>query len=130
MARLMGVHAQTGYRAFEISVAAYDLTRVLSHLRLKEDKGAIAEAERQLDSFIIKAAAAARETQDTKVRKIVNTQLGLVKRYRKVYPSQTEVKAQVNAVLATIPDLPEPKQKYPDEKLTALGRLYQRDQSR
>lgn len=129
MAKLMGVEAQTGYHAFERSVTAYDFARVLSHLRLGEDKKAIAQAEWNLDLQTIKAASAAKETQDAKVKKIVNTQLGLVKRYRKVHPSQTEFKAQVKEALAAIPDLPEPKQKLPDEKFTALGRLYQRHQN-
>ncbi len=129
MAKLMGVEAQTGYRAVERSVTAYDYVRVLSHLHLEEDKKAIAQAEWELDLQTIKAAAAAKETQDAKVKRIVNTQLGLVKRYRKIYPSQTEFKAKVNLVLAGIPDLTEPKQKLPNEKLTALGRLYQRHQN-
>jgi hypothetical protein len=129
MAKLMGVEAQTGYRAVERSVAAYDTVRVLSHLRLGENKEAVAQAERQLDFYTIESAAAAKEVQDAKVKNVVGTHLKMVKRYRKVYPSQTDIKAQATQVLAAIPALPESKQKLPNHKLTALGRLYQRHQT-
>lgn len=127
MASLMGVDAQNGYRAVDASISAYDTTRILSHLRLGEDKEAIGEAERQLDVFIIKSASASKETRDVKVKGVVNTQLKLVKRYRKIYPSQTEFKSRVQEILADVPDLPEPRQNTPEEKLSVLGRLYQRN---
>jgi hypothetical protein len=129
MAKLMGVDAQKAYRAVDASKDAYWLTSILSHQRLGENDKARERAEWLLDTKTIEAAQWAKETKDARVKKIQSGQLGIVKRYRKMYPSQTEFKSQVGQVLATIPDLPEPKQKLPEEKLTAQGRLYQRHQS-
>jgi len=130
MARLMGVQAQAAYRAVDASTDAYWLTSILSHQHLGEDEKARQRAEWLLDAKTIKAAEWAKETQDIRVEKIQSGQLGIVKRYRKMYPSQTEFKSQVGQVLAAIPSLPEPKRKLPAEKLTAQGRLYQRHQKR
>ena len=123
MSSLMGLKAQMGYQAFDQGKTAMDLTRVLSHLRLGEEKEAISQAEWQLDFFTVKSAATLKETDDPK---IVQSFLQQVKRYRTMYPSQSEIKVQVNQTLTTIPAPPAIMPEIPNEKLGALGRLYRR----
>ncbi len=128
MARLMSVQVQTDRRAVGASTDAYWLTSILSHQHLGEAKKATERAEWLLDLKTIEAVKWAKGTQDVRVKQIQDGQLGLVKRYRKMYPSQTEFKSQIGQVLAAVPTLPEPKRNISNEKLTSLGRLYQQHQ--
>ena len=124
MASLMGAPAQAKYNAVDSSEDAYEQTQLLSHLRLGEQQAAIDRGEWMLDMKILDSAAWAKTAHDKAAVTMQWPNLGAVKRYRKMYPSQSKFKANINQILSQVPNLPTPKPGAASPAMPALTRLY------
>jgi hypothetical protein len=124
MTSLMGAQAQAKSQAMNATMDAYWQTQILSHLRLGEVNPAIERAEWLLDSKVLEADSATQVAQDAATSKFERNQLGAIKLYREMYPSNTDFKVPIGSVLSKIPNLPKPKPETANSNLTAVFRLY------